>query len=94
MTDQMVLVLNDIDLNENGALASPDSGGTAAMAFGREGNVVLVNGKQNAKISARAGAPQRWRVVNAAKSRFFLLDLAIALLGTPASVYAPCAWQC
>ena len=26
-------------------------------------------------LRARSGAPQRWRIVNAAKSRFFLLDL-------------------
>src|SRR5262249_5782502 len=59
---------------EKGALASPDSGGSAAMAFGREGNTVLVNGKQNPRIEARAGAPQRWRIVNTAKSRFFNLN--------------------
>jgi FtsP/CotA-like multicopper oxidase with cupredoxin domain len=75
VSDELVLVLNDLDIDESGALASPDSGGTAAMAFGREGNVILVNGKQNATISARAGAPQRWRVVNTAKTRYFNLHL-------------------
>ena len=73
--DEMVLALNDIELDEKGELASPDSGGTAAMAFGREGNIVLVNGKANARIAARAGAPQRWRVVNMAKTRYFNLHL-------------------
>ena len=73
VSDQLVLVLNDIEVDENGKLASPESGGTAAMAFGREGNIILVNGKQNAKIAARAGAPQRWRIVNTAKSRYFNL---------------------
>jgi FtsP/CotA-like multicopper oxidase with cupredoxin domain len=75
VSDELVLVLNDLDIDENGALASPDTGGTAAMAFGREGNVILVNGKQNATISARAGAPQRWRIVNTAKTRYFNLHL-------------------
>jgi FtsP/CotA-like multicopper oxidase with cupredoxin domain len=73
--DQLVLVLNDIDIDEKGKLASPDSGGSVAMAFGREGNTVLVNGKQNPEIAARAGVPQRWRIVNTAKSRFFNLHL-------------------
>ena len=36
---------------------------------------MLVNGRTRPTIRARAGAPQRWRIVNAAKSRFFYLDL-------------------
>jgi FtsP/CotA-like multicopper oxidase with cupredoxin domain len=43
--------------------------------FGREGQYVLVNGRRHPTLKARAGAPQRWRIVNTAKSRFFLLDL-------------------
>ena len=45
------------------------------MVFGREGVYVLANGKILPTLRARSGAPQRWRIVNAAKSRFFLLDL-------------------
>ena len=45
------------------------------MLFGREGNQVLVNGRRLPELVVRAGAPQRWRVVNAAKSRYFKLDL-------------------
>jgi FtsP/CotA-like multicopper oxidase with cupredoxin domain len=45
------------------------------MAFGREGNVVMVNGRKNAKLVARAGARQRWRVVNTAKSQYFAIHL-------------------
>ena len=45
------------------------------MVFGREGAYVLANGKIMPTLRARSGAPQRWRIVNAAKSRFFLLDL-------------------
>ncbi len=74
VTDQLVLVLNDIEIDK-GALVRPNMGGTAGMAFGREGNIVLVNGKKNASISARAGAPQRWRIVNTAKSRYFNINL-------------------
>jgi len=75
VSDELVLVLNDIEIDDNGQLAAPDSGGSIAMAFGREGNVVLVNGRQNPRIAARAGVPQRWRVVNTAKSRYFALHL-------------------
>jgi FtsP/CotA-like multicopper oxidase with cupredoxin domain len=45
------------------------------MAFGREGDHVLVNGRMNPRIIVRSGAPQRWRVVNAAKSRYFEIDM-------------------
>jgi FtsP/CotA-like multicopper oxidase with cupredoxin domain len=45
------------------------------MAFGREGTDVLVNGRKQPSITVRSGVPQRWRIVNAAKSRYFLLDL-------------------
>ena len=69
------LVLSDIGINGHGELDSPDSAGSTGMAFGREGGYVLVNGKVRPRLVARSGAPQRWRIVNAAKSRFFQIDL-------------------
>ena len=75
VSDELVLVLSDIALDDKGAFESPDSGGSAGMVFGREGNRVLVNGRVRSRLTARAGAPQRWRVVNAAKSRHFQLDV-------------------
>ena len=45
------------------------------MVFGREGNDVLVNGRTLPRLTVRSGAPQRWRIVNAAKSRYFQLFL-------------------
>jgi FtsP/CotA-like multicopper oxidase with cupredoxin domain len=73
--DQLTLVLSDIGFNAKGELEPADSGGSAGMVFGREGAYVLANGRHRPVLKARAGAPQRWRVVNAAKSRFFYLDL-------------------
>jgi FtsP/CotA-like multicopper oxidase with cupredoxin domain len=75
VADQITLVLSDIGFDRSGRLEPGDSGGSAGMVFGREGAYVLVNGKRTPVIRARAGAPQRWRIVNAAKSRFFYLDL-------------------
>ena len=75
IADELVVVLSDIDLTEDGTLASPDTGGSVGMLFGREGNHVLVNGRRTPGLVARAGAPQRWRLINAAKSRYFKLDL-------------------
>ena len=75
VADQLTLVLSDIGFDRHGVLDSPDTGGSAGMVFGREGAYVLANGKILPTLRARSGAPQRWRIVNAAKSRFFLLDL-------------------
>lgn len=72
--DEAVLVLSDIAIDGT-TLESPDSGGSIGMVFGREGNRVLVNGRTRASMTARPGVLQRWRVVNAAKSRYFQLDL-------------------
>jgi FtsP/CotA-like multicopper oxidase with cupredoxin domain len=72
--DEVVMVLSDIEVNEHGKLEDPDSGGTTGMAFGREGNHVLVNGFEQPTLVARPGRPQRWRIVNAAKSRYFEID--------------------
>ena len=75
VADERVLVLSDIGVDSHGALESPTSGGSTAMMFGREGNHVLVNGRVHPTVTARAGVPQRWRIVNAARSRYFSLAL-------------------
>jgi FtsP/CotA-like multicopper oxidase with cupredoxin domain len=73
--DQVTIVLSDIGFDAKGVLEPADSGGSAGMVFGREGDYVLANGRRRPTLRARPGAPQRWRIVNAAKSRFFYLDL-------------------
>ena len=73
--DELVILLSDIAVTDDGMLEDPHSGGSAGMAFGREGNHVLVNGRKGPRLGARAGAPQRWRIINAAKSRYYKLDL-------------------
>ena len=67
--------MSDIGFDAKGELEPADSGGSAGMVFGREGDYVLANGRHRPVLKARSGAPQRWRIVNAAKSRFFYLDL-------------------
>jgi FtsP/CotA-like multicopper oxidase with cupredoxin domain len=42
---ERVLVLSDIDITEKGTLEDPATGGSTGMAFGREGNVLLINGR-------------------------------------------------
>jgi FtsP/CotA-like multicopper oxidase with cupredoxin domain len=73
--DELVLVLSDIGIEKDGSLSDADSGGSLGMAFGREGNILLVNGRIEPTLVARPGALQRWRIVNTAKSRYFRMML-------------------
>ena len=75
VADELVLVLSDLALDSGGTLQPADAGGSIATLFGREGAYLLVNGRRQPTLRVRAGAPQRWRIVNAAKSRYFDLDL-------------------
>lgn len=75
VADQLTMVLSDIGFDARGRLDPADSGGSAGMVFGREGDYVLVNGRRKPVLRTRPGALQRWRIVNTAKSRFFFLDL-------------------
>jgi FtsP/CotA-like multicopper oxidase with cupredoxin domain len=75
VSDEKVLVLSDIALEDDGKLMSPAGAGIAAKVFGLEGNHLLVNGREEQKLTGSAGVPQRWRIVNTAKSRYFELQI-------------------
>jgi FtsP/CotA-like multicopper oxidase with cupredoxin domain len=75
VADELVLVLSDIAMDEDGTLHAADSGGVLGALLGREGNHVLVNGRIRPTLTVRDGALQRWRIVNTAKSRYFELVL-------------------
>lgn len=72
--DEHVVVLSDVEITEKGTLEDPQTGGSTGMAFGREGNVLLINGRHRPRVTLPSGVTQRWRVVNTAKSRYFALD--------------------
>ena len=42
---------------------------------GREGNTLLINGKENLRIKMHAGQTERWRFINASSARYFRLYL-------------------
>lgn len=69
---ERVLVISDITLDRSGAVAQVSM--MQRMA-GREGDLVLVNGRLRPDLSARPGERERWRVVNACTSRFLRLRL-------------------
>jgi len=79
VADELVMVLSDMSLVPEGTLEPADAGGSIGTVFGREGSHVLLNGREKSSLTVRSGAPQRWRIVNTAKTRYFELDLG----GTP-----------
>lgn len=74
--DEAVVVLDDVLLEDDGQLAPPDNGGHLGDIFGREGNVLLVNGRVHPEVPVRRGRPLRWHVLNAGGARYFQLGLA------------------
>lgn len=73
--DDLVLMLSDISLDEAGAFIPLDNGGEFSDLFGREGTVLLVNGRLRPRLKVRSGKQQRWRVINAARSRYYTIRL-------------------
>ncbi|HEY8522116.1 MAG TPA: multicopper oxidase family protein [Gammaproteobacteria bacterium] len=73
--DDLVLVLSDMSLDEDGQFLPADSGGDFGDLFGREGEVLLVNGKVLPTLKVRKGKQQRWRIINAARARYYNLRL-------------------
>jgi FtsP/CotA-like multicopper oxidase with cupredoxin domain len=73
--DEIVLVLSDIGVDEDGALRPTWVGGDISTLFGREG-MPLVNGRVNPVLEVTPGRRMRWRIVNAARSRYFQIALA------------------
>jgi FtsP/CotA-like multicopper oxidase with cupredoxin domain len=78
--DPLVLVLSDIGVDDQGVLEAGDSNGWFGDYFGREGNRLLVNGRQRPRVLGRVGLPQRWRVVNAARARYFKVEVPGAVV--------------
>jgi len=70
---ERMFVLDDVKLLDSGNL--DDSQSKDDMMFGRQGNALLVNGHAGATLTAKAGARERWRFVDAANSRFFKLSI-------------------
>ena len=71
--DDLVLVFSDMSLDENGQFLPTDSGGAFSDLFGREGRVLLVNGKVQPTLKVRQGKQQRWRVINTARTRYYTI---------------------
>jgi FtsP/CotA-like multicopper oxidase with cupredoxin domain len=77
---EQVLVLDDLKLDPDGDVAP--FGDEHEHHAGREGDVRLVNGRQEPELEIAAGQVERWRIVNAANTRFVRLSIG----GRPFSI--------
>jgi len=73
--DDLVMLLSDMGLDERGELLPADSGGNFGDLFGRDGAVLLVNGKVRPTLKVRNGKQQRWRLINATRARYYNVRL-------------------
>lgn len=69
---ERVLVISDISLDASGRIRGVSEMETMV---GREGDLVLVNGRALPHMAARPGERERWRIVNACASRYLRLRL-------------------
>ena len=67
-----LLVLDDVKLDRHGNIAK-----TALFDrhSGREGNVLVINGRSEPEYQIAAGQVERWRIVNACSARYVRLSL-------------------
>jgi FtsP/CotA-like multicopper oxidase with cupredoxin domain len=73
-TSDHVVVLDDILLDSSWQIAPFGANPMQAM-LGREGNVVLANGRAHPVVDVAPGGLQRFRFINAANARYFRLVL-------------------
>jgi FtsP/CotA-like multicopper oxidase with cupredoxin domain len=80
---ERVLILDDVALDDSGQIA--ESNGWAEKHDGRQGSVVLLNGRNHPQLQLSAGQVERWRIINAASARYVRLSLEsrpFAIIGT------------
>src|SRR6185436_14929601 len=82
------LHITDLRLDGSGAIPPNNDGDTLN---GREGNHLLVNGRERPVIRIRPGSSQRWRIVNATSARSLKLTVqnhTMVVIGTDGGLLA------
>ncbi|MEO8085208.1 MAG: multicopper oxidase family protein [Bacteroidota bacterium] len=74
---EQVLMIDDMKLNPANEFSKPSWFAPRIIERhdGREGNTLLINGKENPIIEIHAGQTERWRFINASSARYFVLHL-------------------
>jgi FtsP/CotA-like multicopper oxidase with cupredoxin domain len=80
---ERILLLDDLKLGPDDEVAP--FGDEHELHAGREGDVRLVNGRQEPMLEIAGGQIERWRIVNAANTRFVRLSIGarpFSIIGT------------
>lgn len=74
---ERVFIIDDMKLNTEGAFTKPRwfIQRVVERHDGRQGDTLLINGKENPTIQMFAGQRERWRFINASSARYFVLNL-------------------
>jgi FtsP/CotA-like multicopper oxidase with cupredoxin domain len=79
-------MIDDMKLNEHNEFTKPSwfVPRIVERHDGRQGNTLLLNGKENLVIQVNGGQTERWRFINSSSARYFVLHLG----GKPFKVIA------
>jgi FtsP/CotA-like multicopper oxidase with cupredoxin domain len=74
---EKVFMIDDMKLNQESKFTKPGwfVPRIVERHDGREGNTLLMNGKENQVFEVHAGQIERWRFINSSSARYFLLYL-------------------
>mgnify|MGYP003377126681 CR=1 FL=1 len=74
---EKIFMIDDMKLDENNEFTKPSWFLPRAMERhdGRQGNTLLLNGKENLIINVNGGQTERWRFINSSSARYFVLHL-------------------
>jgi FtsP/CotA-like multicopper oxidase with cupredoxin domain len=77
MDDDKVFMIDDMKLTAHHKFTSPKwfLPRFIERHDGREGDTLLINGKENPTIHMNAGQMERWRFINSSSARYFVLHL-------------------
>ncbi|MDX1943530.1 MAG: multicopper oxidase family protein [Saprospiraceae bacterium] len=75
---EQIFMIDDMKLNANNEFTKPAwfLPRVVERHDGRQGNTLLLNGKENLVINMHAGQTERWRFINSSSARYFLLHLS------------------
>jgi FtsP/CotA-like multicopper oxidase with cupredoxin domain len=74
--DEKVFMIDDMKLTSSNDFKKGNSiSRWIERHDGREGNTLLINGKENSQVTMNAGQIERWRFINSSSARYFRLYL-------------------
>ncbi|MGK2863882.1 MAG: multicopper oxidase family protein, partial [Chitinophagaceae bacterium] len=74
---EKIFMIDDMKLNKNNEFTKPSwfFPRMVERHDGRQGNTLLLNGKENLVFNMYSGQTERWRFINSSSARYFLLHL-------------------